>query len=243
MGKPKLLIADAAEEFRRALGDQVAESYTIRYCQNGREALELIRTFEPDALVLDLMIPEVDGISVLMQAAEQGARPVVLATTRFVSEYVMEAVTRLGVGYVILKPCDIRAAAARLMDLTQHLKPVSVTKPDPRTVVSNVLLRMSVPAKLRGYAALREGILLTMQCPGQMVTKELYPEVGRICGASKGQVERAMRSAIESAYDNRDDRVWGEYFNMENLSKRPSNGTFISTMAARLAYVMRSGEE
>lgn len=235
MQKPRLLIADAVDSFRMALAEELAPRYRIRCCQNGKEALELIRTFEPDAVVIDLTLPEVDGISVLLKAAELGARPIVLATTRFLSEYVSEMVTRLGVGYVMLKPCDVRTTAERLGDLTQHMKPLPVSKPDMQTIVSNVLLSLSFPAKLRGYTYLREALPRAIGKPGQMITKEIYPEVARICGVSQNQVERGIRSAIESAFARRDDRVWSQYFNMEGMTKRPSNGDFLLTLAAKLA--------
>ena len=233
----KLLIADATEEFRLALTRQVTGIYLVRCCADGREALEMINSFKPDILVLDLMLPRLDGISLLQQAADQGARPMVLATTRFVNDYVLDAAARLGVGYVMVKPCDVHAAAARLEDLSGHLKPMAMARPDARTVVSNVILKLGIPTKLRGYAYLREAILLAMRQPEQMVTKEIYPEVGRLCKATRDQVERSIRSAIATAYERRDDRVWAHFFaqDSQGVTARPSNGTFIRAVAVRLA--------
>ena len=233
----KLLIADGTEEFRLALAEQLAGSFVIRCCHQGKQALEMIGSFRPDVLVLDLMMPELDGISLLQQLAERNAMPVVLATSRFTNDYVLEAATRYGVAYLMSKPCDIRATAARVRDLSTRMKPAPLARPDNKTIVRNVLLSLSVPPKLRGYGYLLEAILELMENPGQMVTKELYPTVGRRCYASKEQVERSIRSAIAAAYKIRNEQVWRQYFDVsgDGVLSRPTNGGFITTLATRLA--------
>jgi two-component system response regulator (stage 0 sporulation protein A) len=233
----KLLIADGTEEFRLALAEQLAGSFVIRCCHQGKQTMEMINSFRPDVMVLDLMLPELDGVSLLQELAEQNAMPVVLATSRFTNDYVLEAAARYGVAYVMSKPCDIRATAARVRDLSARMKPAPLARPDTRTIVRNVLLSLNVPPKLRGYTYLLEAIVELMENPGQMVTKELYPTVGKRCYASRDQVERSIRSAIAVAYKNRNEQLWRQYFapsaGME-LS-RPTNGTFITTLATRLA--------
>ncbi len=233
----KLLIADGTEEFRIALAEQLAGSYVIRCCHQGKQALEMIGSFRPDVLVLDLMLPELDGISLLQQLAEQNIMPVVLATSRFTNDYVLEAATRFGVGYLMSKPCDIHATAARVRDLSARMQPVSLARPDNRTLITNALLSLGLPTKLRGYTYLREAIAELMENPGQMVTKELYPTVGKRCDASKDQVERSIRSAIAAAYKNRNEQVWRQFFGMNCQGElpRPTNGAFITTLATRLA--------
>lgn len=232
----KLLIADGTEEFRLALADMLRGAYHIRTCRDGLEALELMRSFEPDILVLDLMLPGMDGISLLQTAAAAGMRPVVLATTRFVSDYVMESIDRLGVGYLMVKPCDVRAAASRIGDLTQQLRPPQVTRPDPKTHVSNMLLALGIPTKLRGYAYLREAVLIMARNPGQSITKELYPAVAAVCGCAACHVERSARSAIETAWQRRDEKIWRMYFQPdgEGNLRRPTNASFISRLSETL---------
>lgn len=237
MQKLKLLIADAVDPFRQALAEELEPMYRIRCCRTGKEALELIHSFEPDAVVIDLTLPEMDGISVLLKAEELGIRPVVLAITSFMNEYVSEMLTRLSIGYVLMKPCDIQTAVERLGDLTNHVKPRPVTRPDKRTLVSNALLSLGMGAKLRGYNYLRIAIPMDMENPELMVTKELYPEVARICGVTKDHVERGIRTAIESAFRRGRRTVWQAYFGDDPnvLRERPSNGDFISTLAIKLA--------
>ena len=123
MGKRKLIIADGTEEFRMALARKLEAEYEIRLCQEGEQTLDMLASFRPDVLVLDLTMPGLDGITLLQQAAESGLLPVVLATTRFLNDYVLDSVSRLGVGYLMVKPCNISATVSRLGDLTQHLRP------------------------------------------------------------------------------------------------------------------------
>lgn len=239
----KLLIADASEEFRLALAEILRGKYVVRLCQDGNQTLEMLRSMKPDILVLDLLLPGLDGISLLQKAAEAGLQPMVLATTGFVNEYVLECVERMGVGYVMVKPCDVHATAARIADLHQHLKAPVVTRPDPRTVVCNLLLTLSVPTNLKGYACLREAILEAVRDPTQQVTKELYPKVAKLCEGNAVQVERSIRSAIAAAWEHRDEEVWRMYFspNQAGMLERPTNAVFIFAVAARVA--MGCGKE
>ena len=244
MDKLKMLIADGSEEFASALADLVRGAYVLRQSRDGLEALALLGSFRPDILVLDLMLPGLDGISLLRQAAAAGLQPMVLATSRYVSDYVVEAVNQLGVGYLMMKPCDVRATAARLQDLTQRLKQPLFTQPDPRTAVSNLLLALGVPTKLRGYTYLREAVLERMRDPAQSVTKELYPTVAALCAATPIQVERSIRSAIAAAWTRRDEQMWRMYFqpDPDGQLPRPTNAAFISRLADSLALAA-AGEQ
>ena len=232
----KLLIADTGEGFRQALSDQLRGTYRIRVCREGQETLETLLAFKPDLVVLDMMLPGLDGISILQEAARCGLRPMVLATTKYANDFMVEAAARLEVGYMMVKPCDVKATAQRLLDLAEHIRQPVVVRPDSRTVVSNTLLALGISTKLRGYAYLREAILEMMINPGQSVTKELYPAVGKMCGATSIQVERSIRSAIGKAWENRDEAMWQLYFRSASLEKmeRPSNAVFISCVADRL---------
>lgn len=232
----KLLIADGTEAFRQALAENLKEHYVVRVCQEGHETLAMLRSFKPDLLVLDLMLPGLEGISVLQRAAESGIEPMVLATTRYFNDYVSEAVSRFNVGYVMVKPCDVQAATARLLDLTERFKEQPVAQPDSRTMVSNMLLMLGVATNLRGYSYLRDAILIELQEPGQQVTKTLYPDVGKPYGASGAQVERSIRTAIEKAWLRRNDGHWRQYFPVDATGTvpKPSNAVFISALACHI---------
>lgn len=237
MQMPRVLIAEENEEFRTALAEQMRGLYQVRTCREGNEALAVLRDYRPDVLVLDLMLPGLDGLSLLQNAASEGLRPAVLATTRFASDYILESLKRLGVGYLMIKPCDISATVCRVADLSQRMGSPLFSHPDPRITVSNLLLSLGVPTKLRGYGYLREAVLLIAGNPDQSITKELYPAVAKRCGATPVQVERSMRSAIYAAWCQGDRQLWKLYFGpaQAGFPQKPTNTAFISRLADALS--------
>ena len=229
----KLLIADASEDFRSALADATKGMYAVRTCCDGPSALELARTFAPDLLILDLMMPGMDGLSLVELIAQIRGRPLILATTRFASEYVLESAGRIGIDYMVVKPCNIQSLVTRLADLANSRNPEARARPDPKVTVANLLLNMGFATNNKGYLYLREAIPVYAEDPQQAVTKELYPAVAKRCGGSVEQVERAMRTAIHRAWQRRDEQIWRLYFTPlpDGSMKKPSNSEFISRIA------------
>ena len=241
MERRRILIADGSEAFRTTLAEELSGIFLVRNCGNGRQTLELILEFCPDVLVLDMMIPGLDGISLLQSALSGGMRAQVLATTRYISDYVAESLGELGVGYLMVKPCDIGATVERIKDLAQ--KPARPVQPVQNHLsnASAILFALGVPTKLRGHACLREAILCMVKNPGQSITKELYPEVAALCNGTASQVERSIRSAISAAWNNRDELLWRQYFgaDREGHMTKPTNADFIT----RVADLLRVSEK
>ena len=229
----KLLIVDAAEDFRVALAEAMKGTYIVRTCDDGEAALELARTFVPDLLVLDLTVAGMDGLSLVQIITQTRSKPIILATTRFLSDYVLEASSRIGIDYMMVKPCNIRAVVTRMADLVTSRNPRAQARPDPKVSVANLLLALGIATNNKGYTYLREAIPIYAKDPQQAITKELYPAVAKLCGSSVDQVERAMRTAIERAWKRRDDQIWRLYFTPQSdgSNKIPSNSEFISRLA------------
>ena len=233
----KLLIADAGEEFRQSLADQVRGTYRIRVCQEGHQTMETLLSFKPDLVVLDMMLPGLDGISILEAVHNCGLQPTVLAVSKWYNDYTIRYASQYGVGYMMTKPCDIKAVAARLKDLADQMDPAEIAAPDLRTVVTNILLNLGFSTKLQGYVFLREAIQEMVNNPGQGVTKIIYPAVGKICNANKDQVERSIRSAVNKAWQKRDEAMWRLYFpvSADGTVERPTNSEFIAAIADRIS--------
>ena len=244
MEKLKLLISDSNREFSDALVRQLQGAYRIQTTSEGQQTLNAILTYQPELLILDLLLPGMDGVSILQRASEAGARPMVLATTRYASDYVLEALNRLNVGYLMMKPCDIRATVNRLGDLSQRLRAPLFSHPDSRTAASNLLLALGVRTKLKGYGYLVEAIPMMLKNPGLSLTKELYPELGKRDNADPARVERTIRSAIHSAWEMRDDQFWRMYFQPgpDGRIPRPTNGAFLTRLAECLMHGPENGE-
>lgn len=227
----KLLIADCNEDFRTALAAVLQEQYQVLCCRSGTEALTLLQQEHPDILVLDLMLPELDGLTLLERISANGIRPMVLAATPIFSDYVSNCAQRMGIEYLIRKPCAIEAIASRIRDLSRRLK-APEPRTDPASYVRSLLLSLDISTKHNGFAYLREGIVLMAKDPSQSVTKMLYPEIARICGCNKDNVERSIRTALDRAWEKRDKLKWQKYF--PNAQQRPSNAVFISRLAEAL---------
>ena len=236
MEKLKILLADNSEDFCKTMTDALRGNYRIRSCRDGNAALEILQTFRPDICIVDLMLSGVDGITLLQKILQQGLRPVVLATTRYVSDYILESADKLKVGYLMVKPCDPGAVISRMADMTQRSSLPTFSHPDMRTQVSNMLLSLGVSTKLRGYGYLREAVMMMVKQPNQSITKELYPAVGARCGVSAVQVERSIRSAIQSSFQHRDRPLWQTYFppGENGVARRPTNSTVITCLADRV---------
>lgn len=227
----KLLIADYNEDYRTALAAALQKQYQVLCCKSGTEAMALLYQEHPDIFVLDLMLPELDGVTLLERISADGIHPMVLAVTPFLTEYVSSCAQQLGIDYLVRKPCEIAAIASRVQDLSRRLK---APKPqiDPVSYTTGLLLSLGISTKHDGFSYLREAILLMVKDPAQSVTKMLYPEVARIFGCHKENVERSIRTALDRAWEKRDQSKWQNYF--PGAQHRPSNAVFISRMAEAL---------
>lgn len=223
----KLLIVDTTEAIREALTEALEDTFTLRVCRDGRTALEMLHRFRPHILVLELMLPGLDGLSVLQLAADAGIRPAVLATTRYLNEYVLESAHRLGVAYIMLRPCNFSALTERIYDIRHRLEPETSAASLPLQV-KNLLIRLGIPLRHRGYLCLLEAILARRADPDAPVTKAIYPLVAKKYNISAASVEKNIRQLIHTAWDNRCPEVWQTYFPPD---KRPSNDAFLSCIA------------
>lgn len=221
----KLLIADCNEDYRIALTSALKDSYHVLSCRTGSEAWSLLNQEHPDIFILDLMLPELDGLTLLERTYAKGLRPAVLVVTSLVTGYVFGCAQRFGIEYVVRKPCEIDAIASRVKDLSQRLQ-AAPRKVDPATYARDLLLAMGFNTKHNGYAYLRESIFLMSTDPAQSVTKALYPAVAHMFGCQRGNVERSIRTAMDYAWDRGDRQLWRKYF--PDASQRPSNAVFIT---------------
>ena len=235
MAQKKLLIADSSEEFSMALQDALQHTYHIRCIRDGNAALALLETFRPDILVLDLILPGLDGITLLQTAIAKGHRPTVLATSAFFSDYVIHTLTEIGVGYIMRKPCPVQAVADRLRNLNGTVHSPQANSADPKSQGGQILIHLGFKAKWHGYAYLKESIALTLSRSNPSITKEVYPAVAITFATKADLVERSIRTAIETAWLHRDDRIWQQYF--PPGTGRPTNADFIARMAEHIRYL------
>lgn len=237
----KLMIADAAEEVRQSLESLFRECCIVKSCADGDTALELLRQFSPDILVLDLMLPQTDGLTILQQLRQWQMPTMVLAQTSISSPYITSRLQQLAADYVVLRPCQISALQAQILDFMNQLQDAPPQERCEDLLVSNVLIKMGFSTKLGGYHYLCDAIPLYAQDPSQAITKELYVAVGQLHNKEAALVERSIRSAIDKAWREGDQNLWRQYFRTlpDGSVERPSNGHFITRMAQLLFSRMR----
>ena len=233
MKQYKVIIADSSEEFQAALKARLLPFCQVRCCSTGWQALSLLSEEMPDVLVLDLMLPELDGISLLRALEADGCCPVIAATTCYVSPYILKAAEQLQVRCLLEKPCSLDAAEEKIRGLLQN-RPM--TGGDLSGRVSGLLLALSFSPKLRGYGYLREAVVCLCAHRGICIIKDLYPRVGRAFGVSAEDVEHSIRGAVLLAWKHRREGIWEQYFGKTAGEKleRPTNAALIQMLERTL---------
>ena len=249
-----VLIADSSEEFCGALTTallRAAGFQVVGTAGDGEQAIRLIQERKPEVLVLDLMLSKQDGISVLKAVSNLDRKPVTLATSAFVTGYVSAAAAGLGVRYLMLKPCDMNVLVERLEEIRggespRYPAPRRTDKTNIETMVTNIIHEIGVPAHIKGYQYLREAIIIAVDDMDVInaITKVLYPQVAKTFQTTPSRVERAIRHAIEVAWDRGDLDTLQSFFGytVSNTKGKPTNSEFIALIADRLQLQLKSAE-
>ena len=242
--RKRILVADANEEFRRILTAGLAEEADMELAGetgDGPEAVRLAEREAPDVVVMDLVLAKVDGLEVLQKLAELPARPRVLVLSSFVRGNVAELAAARGADYYMIKPCKLTSVTERIRQLATGGSDGEQQQEQDRNLESTVtaiIHEIGVPAHIKGYQYLRESILIAVKDMEVInaVTKILYPEVAKRFGTTASRVERAIRHAIEVAWDRGDLETLQKYFGytVSNAKGKPTNSEFIAMIADRL---------
>ena len=249
-----VVIADNTEEFCTGLSaalQQAGGFQILGTATDGEQAIRLVSERKPDVLVLDLMLPKRDGISVLRTVAAMEKRPVTLATSGFVTDFVASTASNLGVRYLMLKPCDLSALVERLEEIRggENQRKTHNRRPDKtsiETMVTGIIHEIGVPAHIKGYQYLREAIIIAVNDMDVInaITKVLYPQVAKTFQTTPSRVERAIRHAIEVAWDRGDLDTLQRFFGytVSNTKGKPTNSEFIALIADKLQLQLKAAD-
>lgn len=248
----RILIADGNEEFCEHLKNALERTpgfEIVGIANDGTQAVELLQTLQPNVLVLDLMLSKLDGISVLKAANALEGRPVSLVLSSFMTEYVASAAANLGIQYFISKPCSFDVVAEHIREITAADEPfLSIPQPVSRVnveaMVTSVIHEIGVPAHIKGYQYLREAIMIAVNDMDVInaITKVLYPQVAKAFSTTPSRVERAIRHAIEVAWDRGDLETLQRFFGytVSNTKGKPTNSEFIALIADKLQLQIKN---
>ncbi|KGP91906.1 chemotaxis protein CheY [Pontibacillus chungwhensis BH030062] len=254
MEKIKVCLADDNRELLNMLEDYFDEQSDIEVigtAYNGQECLEMLEDMDPDVLVLDIIMPHVDGLAVLRRMKELGKQklPNVIMLTAFGQEETTKKAVDLGASYFILKPFD-------LDNLRDHIRQVyglapnfessgrsgRERKPEKKlnldASITNIIHEIGVPAHIKGYMYLREAISMVyndIELLGS-ITKVLYPDIAKKYNTTASRVERAIRHAIEVAWSRGNiDSISSLFGYTVSMTKaKPTNSEFIAMVADKL---------
>ena len=233
---PKILLADNSEEFRLLLRrtlEDTGEFQVVGDTGDGDEAWELIQKTKPDVVVMDMILPGLDGMS-LLQRIPKEIKCIVLSA--FCSQNMVQELTRMGAWYFIPKPAHMDSLLDRIRQATHDSSVLSL--PTLEAEVTAILHEVGVPAHIKGYQYVREAIIIVVQNMDAInaVTKVLYPEVAKRFNTTPSRVERAIRHAIEVAWDRGDLETLQGYFGytVNSAKGKPTNSEFIAMNADRI---------
>lgn len=252
----KLLIANDSAEFRNEYGRVFENSgLEVSYvAKDGVSLLDALGSSQPDVVLANLFMPRLDGIGVMkaFRAKMPGFRPLFIIVSNFTSPTLEREVMMSGAAYFAVAPFNAADLADRILQLCSMngmkvpAPAQSLPEPEPslEIQVTEILHQIGVPAHIKGYHYLRDSIIMAIETPDiiNAVTKQLYPNVAKKYNTTASRVERAIRHAIEVAWDRGDVDILNSYFGytIHNTRGKPTNSEFIAMISDRLRLHMKT---
>ncbi|OPY59546.1 MAG: Stage 0 sporulation protein A [Pelotomaculum sp. PtaU1.Bin035] len=250
----KVLIADDNREFCELLGSFINQQdglEVVGIANDGLQAIAMTHEYSPDVLVLDIIMPQLDGIGVLEHLAGTFKKPKVIIITAFGQESITKRSVELGADYFILKPFDFNMLVDRIRQLANevslhHYVHNTTIRRNLDIDVTNILHGIGIPVHVKGYHYLREAIIRAYNDPSLLgaLTKELYPKIAEKYKTKPTKVERAIRNAIQLACDRGNHGIISNIFGytMNTDRDKPTNSQFISVIVDRLILEAKASE-
>jgi two-component system response regulator (stage 0 sporulation protein A) len=248
------MVADDNREFCELLReyfDGQEDMEVVAVAHNGLEAIDFIMRSEPDVVILDIIMPHLDGIGVLERLSQMDLkkRPKIVMLTAFGQEKVTQKVIQMGADYYVLKPFDLEVLTSRVRQMVgngqEMTRPQAAPKPKTMDVeVTGIIHEIGIPAHIKGYHYLRDAIVMVVSRVELLsaITKELYPSIASKYKTTPSRVERAIRHAIEVAWNRGNLDLINSMFGHTVSQDRgkPTNSEFIAMIADRLRMGMKS---
>ncbi len=245
--KRTVLLADANEEFRAMLRSAIekeGEFTVVDSVGDGIGALQSIEQNRPHLAVLDMMLPGLDGLAVLKALKEQSFAPKTILLSAFCNDRVVMQAGELGASYFLPKPVELSTLLERMEAVFEQPAAPEESAASLKNLVTEVIHEIGVPAHIKGYQYLREAIIIAVEDMDVInaITKVLYPQVAKTFGTTPSRVERAIRHAIEVAWDRGDLDTLQRFFGytVSNTKGKPTNSEFIALIADKLQLQLKA---
>ncbi|MBE6793921.1 MAG: sporulation transcription factor Spo0A [Ruminococcaceae bacterium] len=252
--KTKILITEDRNEFNSdELSSILAMGYIPVFCKkDGEEVINKILTEEPDIVLMDLFMASTDSISVMKNINNRlDTTPMYVITSSFDSPVLQREVMEHGASYFVIKPYSLKSVCENLLTLLRLrsaqdnvISTLPLSQNSIEVKVTEILHQIGVPAHIKGYHYLRDSIIMSIEQPEiiNAVTKQLYPAVAKKYETTSSRVERAIRHAIEVAWDRGDVDILNSYFGYTiHISRgKPTNSEFIAMIADKLRLQLKN---
>ena len=247
--KIKVLIGDDANKDFCAQLASILRHYgvSIVACpKDGKRVVEMIKTQHPTVVLMDAFMHNLDAIGVMKEIASSDLpdAPLFMTMSTCDNKVLQRELTATGSVYHFLQPFDVEVMAERIVQMAGNEHPMDLTSKsgnrevDLEVMVTEIIHQIGVPAHIKGYHYLRDAIIMCVQTPEiiNSVTKQLYPNVAKLHDTTSSRVERAIRHAIEVAWDRGDVDTLNSYFGytIHNQRGKPTNSEFIAMIADKL---------
>lgn len=258
--KISVLIADDNVQFGNMLQefiDSNDDMHVVGVARDGVQAIDMIKNFNPDIVILDIIMPNLDGIGVLekLSSLELSSKPAIIVLSALGQDVFIQNAMALGAGYYIVKPFDLNVLSTRIREIhkqknfslftqfkqtdkDQNLNNTNEKdsyirrdiEHDIETVVTDLIRSVGIPPHMMGYQYIREAVIQIINSPNvfNSMTKVLYPAVAKKYNSTPQRVERAIRNAIDSAWSKGDPEHIEATFGYKN---KPTNSEFIAMIA------------
>ena len=267
--KTRVLIADDNQEFSRTLTTYInnqEDMEVVAKAKDGEEAIEMISNLSPDIILLDVIMPHLDGIGVLEKISiiKTEKRPICIMLSAVGQDKITQRAIELGAQYYVVKPFDIELLIKRIRELknyrpgqnnnfiTKEIKQQYIDMPagakrekdNLEALVTNIIHEVGVPAHIKGYQYLREAIMMVVNDIDviNQITKSLYPRIAMKFTTTPSRVERAIRHAIEVAWGRGQQEAVENIFGytISAAKGKPTNSEFIAMIADKLRLELKS---
>lgn len=254
-GKIKILIGDDSAQYGIFCASSLRSVgfFVITRQKDGMVIYDAIKNEQPDVVIIDAVMPGLDGIELIKKImASSYKKPMFIVTSAYENAFIENQVMNAGASYFMLKPFDVKMLGDRIKSMldidtdinSDNVRSQKKGSPNLEIIVTDIIHQIGVPAHIKGYHYLREAIMASVNDKEMLesVTKLLYPAVAKKFSTTPSRVERAIRHAIEIAWDRGDVDTLNSFFGYTiNVGKgKPTNSEFIALITDKICLRYKS---
>ncbi len=236
-----ILVIDSNESLTKDIEKYFGSHEVIRVvarANNGEDGLSyIINNYnEIDVIVMDLIIPKLDGLFILQELDKRNINKNIIVMTNFRDEKIIEEANQYGIDYYMLKPVNFQNLEKRILSININKSKNKLFNQE--AIIADMLHKLGIPSHIRGYQYIKEGIMIVYRGGNHIsyITKDVYSEIAKKFDTTPTRVERAIRHAIEVSWNRGDINLMEETFgNSLNINRdKPTNAEYLTTIADRI---------